>query len=107
MRVADLIIRLAAVIGALGTVAAGAAALYRTLRRIERILNGVKNDIADLEYERLAQAYDFYTDRGWCPASKKAQLCVIHKSYKAKGRNHLTAHYEEHILSLPEAPPGA
>jgi len=100
----DMIVKLAAIIGAAGTIIAAVAAIYKTLRRIENMLTGVMDDIADLQYERLAQAHDFYMDRGWCPASKKAQLCIIYKSYKSKGRNHLTAHYEENILSLAEEP---
>lgn len=67
-------------------------------------LDAVASDIGDLQYERLAQAYDFYMDRGWCPASKKEQLCQMHRSYKAKGRNHLTDMYEADILALPERP---
>lgn len=67
-------------------------------------LDAVAGDIGDLQYERLAQAYDFYMDRGWCPASKKEQLCQMHRSYKAKGRNHLTDMYEADILALPERP---
>lgn len=67
-------------------------------------LDALAGDIGDLQYERLAQAYDFYMDRGWCPASKKEQLCQMHRSYKAKGRNHLTDMYEADILALPERP---
>lgn len=67
-------------------------------------LDSLAGDIGDLQYERLAQAYDFYMDRGWCPASKKEQLCQMHRSYKAKGRNHLTDMYEADILALPERP---
>lgn len=70
-------------------------------------LDAVASDIGDLQYERLAQAYDFYMDRGWCPASKKEQLCQMHRSYAAKGRNHLTKHYEADLLALPEHPPEA
>ena len=62
------------------------------------------DDIADLQYERLSQAHDFYTTRGWCPTSKKDQLCRMYKSYTGKGRNHLSAHYEQDILDLPETP---
>ena len=29
----------------------------------------------------------------------------MHESYKNKGRNHLSVHYEEEILNLPEHPP--
>jgi hypothetical protein len=101
---ADVILRLAGVIGAISTIIAAVVTVYKVLRRIEKMLTGVMDDIADLQYERLAQAHDFYTDRGWCPASKKKQLCIIYQSYKAKGRNHLTEHYEENILSLPEEP---
>ena len=101
---ADVILRLAGVIGAISTIIAAVVAVYKALRRIEKMLTGVMDDIADLQYERLAQAHDFYMDRGWCPASKKKQLCIIYQSYKSKGRNHLTEHYEENILSLPEEP---
>lgn len=68
-------------------------------------LDAITDDIADLQYERLSQAHDFYTTRGWCPTSKKAQLCNMYKSYTGKGRNHLSAHYEQEILALDDNPP--
>lgn len=67
-------------------------------------LNTITDDIADLQYERLSQAHDFYTTQGWCPTSKKEQLCTMYKSYHGKGRNHLSAHYEQDILSLADKP---
>lgn len=67
-------------------------------------LDAITDDVADLQYERLSQAHDFYTSRGWCPTSKKAQLCNMYKSYTAKGRNHLSHHYEQEILSLADDP---
>ena len=67
-------------------------------------LDALNDDVADLQYERLSQAHDFYTGRGWCPTSKKDQLCVMYKSYTAKGRNHLSVHYEQEILGLPDKP---
>lgn len=68
-------------------------------------LNEIKDDIGDLQYQSLAQAHDLYTSQNWCPASTKQQLVTMHESYKRKGRNHLSAHYEEEILNLPEHPP--
>lgn len=62
------------------------------------------DDIGDLQYERLSQAQEFYTAQGWCPGSKKEMLCQMHKSYRAKGRNHLSEHYEEEILRLDSRP---
>ena len=67
-------------------------------------LDAITDDIADLQYERLSQAHDFYTTQGWCPTSKKEQLCTMYKSYHGKGRNHLSAHYEQDILSLADKP---
>lgn len=67
-------------------------------------LNTITDDIADLQYERLSQAHDFYTTQGWCPTSKKEQLCNMYKSYHGKGRNHLSTHYEKDILSLADKP---
>lgn len=67
-------------------------------------LNAITDDIADLQYERLSQAHDFYTTQGWCPTSKKEQLCTMYKSYHGKGRNHLSTHYEKDILSLADKP---
>lgn len=67
-------------------------------------LDAISDDIADLQYERLSQAHDFYMSQGWCPSSKKNQLCHMHQSYAAKGRNHLSKHYEEEILELPDKP---
>lgn len=67
-------------------------------------LNVITDDVADLQYERLSQAHDFYTTQGWCPTSKKEQLCEMHKSYRTKGRNHLSEHYEEDIMRLADKP---
>lgn len=72
--------------------------------RVLAALDGITSDVADLQYERLSQAHDFYTGRGWCPTSKKVQLCDMYRSYTSKGRNHLSKHYEKEILDLPEKP---
>ena len=79
--------------------------LSTSLKQINRALEGLSEDIADLQYERLSQAQDFYTSRGWCPGAKKEMLCKMHASYRAKGRNHLSEHYEEEILRLADKPP--
>ena len=79
--------------------------LSMSLKQINRALGGLSDDIADLQYERLSQAQDFYTSRGWCPGAKKEMLCKMHASYRAKGRNHLSEHYEEEILRLADKPP--
>ena len=80
------------------------AELKGALSMINETLHALSDDIGDLQYERLSQAQDFYITRGWCPGSKKEMLCKMHKSYRAKGRNHLSEHYEEEILQLPDAP---
>ena len=74
------------------------------LGEITTALGGLSDDIGGLQYERLSQAQDFYTSRGWCPGAKKEMLCKMHASYRAKGRNHLSEHYEEEILRLADKP---
>ena len=74
------------------------------MAQINKTLVLLTDDIGDLQYERLSQAHEFYTAQGWCPGSKKAMLCQMHKSYRAKGRNHLSEHYEEEILRLDSRP---
>ena len=74
------------------------------MARIDKTLVTLTDDIGDLQYERLSQAQEFYTAQGWCPGSKKEMLCQMHKSYRAKGRNHLSEHYEEEILKLDSKP---
>ena len=41
-------------------------------------LDALTDDVGDLQYERLSQAHDFYTGRGWCPTSKRTSsaLCT-------------------------------
>ena len=78
--------------------------LKETLAELNAKLCALSDDIGDLQYERLSQAYDFYTTRGWCTSSKKLMLCKMHKSYRAKNRNHLSEHFEQEILDLPEKP---
>lgn len=67
-------------------------------------LKEIRSDMGDLQYESLAQAHDFYTTQGWCPSATKEQLINMHKSYVSKGRNHLSVHYEQEIINLPEHP---
>lgn len=85
-----------------------AAAFRKEMReamaKINNTLVTLTDDIGDLQYERLSQAQEFYTAQGWCPGSKKEMLCQMHKSYRAKGRNHLSEHYEEEILKLDSKP---
>ena len=80
------------------------AELKDTLAEMNAKLCSLSDDIGDLQYERLSQAYDFYTTRGWCTSSKKLMLCKMHKSYRAKNRNHLSEHFEQEILDLPDKP---
>ena len=67
-------------------------------------LDALTDDVGDLQYERLSQAHEYYTTRGWCTTSKKLLFCKMHKSYTGKKRNHLSEHYEEDMLNLPESP---
>ena len=86
-----------------------AAAFRKEMREAMSCMNKtlvtLTDDIGDLQYERLSQAQEFYTAQGWCPGSKKEMLCQMHKSYRAKGRNHLSEHYEDEILKLDSRPP--
>ena len=80
------------------------AKLMDKLDAMNADISALTSDIGDLQYERLSQSHDFYTERGWCPTSKKNQLCTMYKSYTAKGRNHLSKFYEQEILALPDSP---
>lgn len=79
----------------------------QVLKDIDEQLKKLSDDIGDLQYERLSQAQDYYTTQGWCPSSKKEMLCQMHKSYRSKGRNHLSVHYETEIMQLADRPPNA
>ena len=65
-----------------------------------------EEDLAILTWAFLQNAHDNYTRQGWCTAAEKEQVLNMHKSYATKGRNHLSASYEQDILALPETPPG-
>ena len=43
-------------------------------------LDALTDDVGDLQYERLSQAHEYYTTRGWCTTSKKLLFCKMHKS---------------------------
>lgn len=96
--------RLAAEAAASEEAAAFREEMRAAMARIDKTLILLTDDIGDLQYERLSQAQEFYTAQGWCPGSKKEMLCQMHKSYRAKGRNHLSEHYEEEILRLDSRP---
>lgn len=78
--------------------------MREAMSKLNATLITLTDDIGDLQYERLSQAQEYYTAQGWCPGSKKEMLCQMHKSYRAKGRNHLSEHYEEEILRLDSKP---
>ena len=78
--------------------------MREALSKINETLSLLTDDIGDLQYERLSQAHEYYTEQGWCPGSKKEMLCQMHKSYRSKKRNHLSDHYEEDILRLDSKP---
>lgn len=67
-------------------------------------LDSIAGDVADLQCDRLNQAHDYYMERGYCPTERKAVLCNMYKSYHGKGRNHLSEHYQEDLLDLPDRP---
>lgn len=79
--------------------------LTSRLDRISETLRGVSEDIGDLQYERLSQAQDFYVSRGWCPGAQEGNAAENAFQLRARGRNHLSEHYEEEILRLPDKPP--
>ena len=74
------------------------------LDSIESNIKTLVSDVGDMQYANLAECHDFYVGQGWCPSSTKEQLINMHKSYVAKGRNHLSAHYEQEIINLREHP---
>lgn len=80
------------------------ARLEKDIRQVAQQTEIDDEDIGDLQYERLSQAHEFYIRQGWCPGSKKEMLCQMHKAYRARHRNHLSEHYEEDILALPDRP---
>ena len=43
---------------------------------------------------------------GGALGAKKEMLLKMHSSYRARGRNHLSEHYEEEILRLPDQTAG-
>lgn len=103
----QMIIQAGAIAAAISAIIALAVMVAKFIRWIKTIidrLDTIIDDIADLQYERLSQAHDYYVDRGWCPASKKVQLCNMYMSYTSKGRNHLSARYESEILELADSP---
>ena len=75
------------------------------LKSISNAIRGLSDDVAELQRDRLCQAHERYMKQGWCSPSKKKELCDWHKQYTGKGRNHLTEHYEDDILELPDFPP--
>ena len=71
-----------------------------------RKLDSIGDDVGDLQCDRLNQAHDYHMRKGYCPTEKKTLLCDMYRSYHAKGRNHLSSHYERDIMGLPDKPKG-
>ena len=86
-------------------------ALYKWVAQpLKKILDRDKQqneDLAILTWSFLQQAHDRYMKRGWCSTAEKEQITAMHRSYVAKGRNHLSETYETDILGLPDHPPDA
>ena len=52
----------------------------------------------------LQRAVEAGTDAAGNRILRWEPVCVMYKSYTAKGRNHLSVHYEKEILGLPDKP---
>lgn len=107
--IGDWVVWLGAVIGAL-------AAIYKwvskPLKEIQqenkeqsKQIKEINEDTADLLCNQLTQEHDRYIRLGWCSASDKIRVQSIYQRYKAKGRNHVAAHYMDDIVNLPEYEP--
>lgn len=70
--------------------------------KVLKALEGITEDVANIEGEILTQAHEQLIKQGWCSADRKQSLQARYESYKAKGRNHLKQHYIEEIIALPE-----
>ena len=62
------------------------------------------NDISMILWDRLSQAHHYLMARGWASPDEKERLIAMHKAYQDRGRNHLSASFEQDLLKLPEHP---
>lgn len=104
MEAIDAIVKIGAVASALVAIFALLAKIWGQIKRAADGVEKINQEIGDLQYERLAEAHDYYIRQGWCPSAKKEMLCNMYTDYMAKGRNHLTKAYEREILALPSHP---
>ena len=74
------------------------------LKAVNLRLDVIQQDTGDLLCDRLTQAHDYHTRKGYCPQGDKQRLCCMHQRYRSLGRNHLVDTYEQDLLDLPEEP---
>jgi hypothetical protein len=74
------------------------------LNDIKTVSLDTRDDVSALQCDRLYQAHDYYMEKGFCPTEKKKFLCDMYEAYHAKGLNHLSEHYYEDIIELPDKP---
>jgi hypothetical protein len=74
------------------------------LNDIKVLAVDTRDDVSALQCDRLYQAHDHYMEQGYCPTEKKKFLCDMYEAYHAKGLNHLSEHYYEDIIELPDKP---
>ena len=58
-----------------------------------------------LLWSRIQQEHDYFMRIGYCPATDKQRLCVLHKEYRDQNLNHLADDFEQDIIDLPCEPP--
>ena len=103
-------------LGKWAAIAAGLIGFYRlVVKPIHDIKSSVKavddkvvvvqDDVADMQCDRLNQAYDYYVHKGFCPKDAKDRLSDMCDKYCKRGRNHIAPHYREILLNLPDNPP--
>jgi len=74
------------------------------LKAVNSRLDVIQEDTGDILCDRLTQAHDYHTRKGFCTQGDKARLVAMHKRYTDLGRNHLASTYEQDLLKLPEEP---
>lgn len=76
------------------------------LGRQGSVLKAFRNGLQALLRDRIIQAFNYHTSKGYCRVHELENVVALYTQYKALGGNGTICKLVDRIKALPTAPPG-
>lgn len=90
----------------LSTLSMGYRQLTKQIQEERGKNRALQDGIQALLRDRIIQAYNHYSDKGFCPIYAKENVKRMYDAYHALGGNDVATTLKEKLLNMPEEPAG-